>query len=73
MLYLFQKMTLDALKSEIEKLSRQQRSALAAWLAEQEEQEWDEQIRDDYRSGKLDDLIKRAENEFNKGTIREAP
>ena len=73
MLYLFQKMTLDALKSEIEKLSRQQRSALAEWLAEQEEQEWDEQIRDDYRSGKLDDLIKRAENEFNKGTIREAP
>jgi hypothetical protein len=66
-------MTLEALKSEITKLPREQRAALVRWLEEQDEQAWDQQIRDDYRAGKLNELIERAEKEFDDGTIREAP
>jgi hypothetical protein len=66
-------MTLDALKSEIDKLSPQERAALADWLWRQEDEAWDEQIRRDYRAGKLDELIHRAEKELDEGSIREAP
>jgi hypothetical protein len=66
-------MTLDTLKIEIEKLSRADRVALVTWLAEQDEAAWDEQIRVDHRSGKLDHLIRKAEREMDDGTIREAP
>jgi hypothetical protein len=66
-------MTLDALKAEIEKLSPPDRSTLALWLSEREEEAWDEQIRADHRAGKLDALIGRAKNEYNDGSIREAP
>lgn len=66
-------MTLDALKIEIEKLARSDRAALAEWIQLQEDQTWDEQIRQDHRAGKLDALIGRAEKEFDDGTIREAP
>jgi hypothetical protein len=66
-------MTLEAIKSEIEKLSPQEQAALRAWLQLQEDDAWDEQIAADYRAGKLDELIRRAKNEFDAGTIREAP
>jgi hypothetical protein len=66
-------MTLQSIKAAIEKLPRPDRAALTAWLADQEEQEWDEQIRADHRAGKLNALIDRAEKEFDEGTIREAP
>jgi hypothetical protein len=66
-------MTLDTLKSEIGKLSRQERCALMQWLENEEEQAWDEQIRADHKAGKLGTLIDRAENEFDDGSIREAP
>ena len=65
-------MTLDALKTEIGKLAPAERSALSQWLQLQEDQAWDEQIRSDYRAGKLDELVRRAEKEFDDGTIREA-
>ena len=66
-------MTVEAIKSEIEKLSPPERLTLAAWLAEREDEAWDEQIRGDHRAGKLDALIRRAEQELDEGTIREAP
>jgi hypothetical protein len=66
-------MTLDALKSEIGKLSPQERAALADWLDEAGEKAWDDQIRKDFRGGKLDELIRRAEKEFDDGEIGDAP
>lgn len=66
-------MTLESLKSEIEKLDPRERTALIAWLQEQEDAQWDEKIASDYEAGKLDELIGRAEKEFKDGTIREAP
>jgi hypothetical protein len=66
-------MTLDHLKSEIGKLPPHERVALTAWLVEQDEQAWDEQIASDARAGKLDALIRRADREHADGTLREAP
>jgi hypothetical protein len=66
-------MTLQTIKAEIEKLTAEDRAALTAWLQAQEEAAWDEQIVADYRAGKLDELIRRAEKEVEDGTIREAP
>ena len=66
-------MTLDALKTEIEKLSPEERSALVEWLWREEDEAWDRQIRADHRAGKLDELIRRAHKEFDEGTVREAP
>jgi hypothetical protein len=66
-------MTLDTLKIEIEKLSPADRAQLATWLSEQQDAAWDQQIRGDFRTGKLDRLIKQAQREMNDGTIREAP
>ena len=66
-------MTLEALKAEITRLSTAERTALAEWLQAQEEAAWDGQIAADYRAGKLDELIRRAEQEHRDGTIREAP
>lgn len=66
-------MTLEVIKAEIEKLTAAERATLAAWLQAQEDQAWDEQITADYRAGKLGDLIRQAEKEFDDGTIREAP
>ena len=66
-------MTLDTLKTEIGKLSRQERTALMQWLESEEERAWDEQIRADHQRGKLDKLINRAQREFDDGSIRELP
>lgn len=66
-------MTIELLKAEIEKLPPRERAALVRWLQDQDDLAWDEQISSDYRAGKLDRLIERAEKEFDDGTIREAP
>ena len=66
-------MTLDALKSEINKLPSSDRAALAQWIADQDAAAWDAQIKADYDAGKLDSLIKRAQQELKDGAIREAP
>jgi len=66
-------MTLEAIKAEIEKLPREQRRVLAAWVADQDDAVWDEQIKADFDSGKFQSLIQRAQKEFDDGSIREAP
>jgi hypothetical protein len=66
-------MTLEALKNEIGRLSPAEREALAEWLDAQDAAAWDQQIVADYRAGKLDHLIRRAKQELDDGTIREAP
>ena len=66
-------MTLDAIKAEIERLPERDRALLASWIQEREDAEWDDQLRADHRAGKLAGLIRRAEKEFDDGSIREAP
>ena len=43
---------------------------LDAWLADQADREWDEQIEHDERSGRLDHLINRALEEHRAGRTR---
>ena len=44
-------MTLAAIKDAIEKLSDEERAALASWLASMEAQAWDAQITKDFSPG----------------------
>jgi hypothetical protein len=44
-------MSLEALKSEIEKLSDEERAALAAWLTDLDRQAWDGEIAQDFSAG----------------------
>ncbi len=43
--------TLADIKAAIEDLSAQQRAALAAWLAELDQEAWDAQITEDFSPG----------------------
>jgi hypothetical protein len=44
-------MELDAIKGAIAELPADERTALAAWLAEQEMDEWDKQMQKDFSPG----------------------
>jgi hypothetical protein len=44
---------------------------LAVWLQDDVEQMWDQQIEADLRSGKLDDLIAKAESEIAANRVRD--
>jgi hypothetical protein len=44
-------MKLDAIKGVIAELPADERTALAAWLAEQEMDEWDKQMQKDFSMG----------------------
>ena len=66
-------MTLEAIKSEIEKLPASERAELTHWIMDHDEAEWDQQIARDFEHGKLDQFIERARRERDTGTIREAP
>ena len=44
----FESMTLEALKQAIAELPEEEKSALAAWLNEQEMDQWDRQMRGDF-------------------------
>jgi hypothetical protein len=44
-------MELDAIKGAIAELPAAERTALAAWLAEQEMDEWDKQMQKDFSPG----------------------
>lgn len=63
----------ETIKSEIQRLTRQQRTRLASWLLDREEEEWDRQIAADFDAGKLDDMIRRAKREARHGRLRDLP
>jgi hypothetical protein len=52
-------MSLAEIKTAIEQLSFEQRAELAAWLHGWKDDEWDEQMKRDVGSGKLDGVCKR--------------
>jgi hypothetical protein len=44
-------MTVTEIQHAIEQLPRQQQTALAAWLAERDQAEWDAEMKRDFSSG----------------------
>lgn len=61
----------EHIKSEIEALSPEDLAQLKEWIVEKAWQQWDEQIEEDAKSGKLDFLQKEAMAAKAKGQLRD--
>jgi len=59
------KVSLPEIKTAIEQLSFEERAELAAWLHGWNDDEWDEQMKRDIASGKLDDVLRGVEQNSN--------
>ncbi|MDZ4687280.1 MAG: hypothetical protein SH850_19565 [Planctomycetaceae bacterium] len=62
--------TVEAITAAIAELPPEQVAQIRAWLNEQAEAAWDEQIADDERAGRLDALAERALAEHRAGRTR---
>ena len=65
--------SLPEIKTAIEQLSFEERAELAAWLNGWNDDEWDEQMKRDIGSGKLDDVLHEVEEDIRSGRTREMP
>ena len=65
-------MSLAEIKTAIEQLSFEQRAELAAWMHGWKD-EWDEQMRRDVATGKLDDVLREVEGDIRTGSLRDMP
>lgn len=61
----------DELKTEIEKLPREEFSELVRWLSEKDWESWDKEIVADSEAGKLDFLVSEALDGKAKGTLKD--
>jgi len=66
-------MSLAEIKAAIQQLSFEQRAELAAWLHGWEDDEWDEQMKRDVASGKLDDVLREVEEDIKTVRARSEP
>ena len=62
--------TVEAITAAIAELPPEQVAQVRAWLNERDEAEWDAQIEQDERAGRLDALAERALAEHRAGRTR---
>lgn len=60
-------MSVEELESAIAKLPPEQFARLATWFAEFQAEQWDRQIEQDCRAGKLDSIIQRVRDDIAVG------
>lgn len=60
-------MGIKEIESAIAQLPPTELAELAKWFEEFQAQVWDEQLEQDVKAGRLDTLIKQAEQEFEQG------
>ena len=65
--------SLAEIKTAIEQLSFEQRAELAAWLHGWNDDEWDEQMKREILSGKLNDVLQEVEDDIEARRVREIP
>ena len=65
--------SLSEIKGAIKQLSFEERAELAAWLHGWKDDEWDDQMKRDIASGKLDDVLRDIEEDIKTGRVREMP
>ena len=65
--------SLAEIKTAIEQLSFEERAELAAWLHGWNDDDWDEQMKRDVATGKLDDVLREVEDDIKAGRVREMP
>jgi len=63
-------MSLQEIETAITRLSSEERLKLTDWLTEQYNDDWDEQIEEDARAGKLDNVLNEAREEIRKGRTK---
>ena len=61
----------NEIKAAIELLSERELSRLRKWFYERDWDRWDNQIREDSQSGRLDFLTKEADEARRKGQLKE--
>ena len=61
---------IEELKREIQKLDRTELASLREWFQEYDSDEWDRQIEEDARTGKLDKLADEALAEYRDGKTK---
>jgi hypothetical protein len=61
----------DELKSEIERLPKDEFTELVRWLSEKDWERWDKEIEADSEAGKLDFLVREAVDAKAKGTLKD--
>ena len=64
-------LTLDQIESAILKLPSHEIQQLVEWLADIDYQQWDEQLEEDIKQGKLDVFAQEAIAEFEAGNCKE--
>jgi hypothetical protein len=64
-------MSVEELEKAVTKLSSQERARLMKLLEEMDAAEWDRQIEEDAKNGKLDKLVEKSEADFRAGRFRE--
>ncbi len=63
-------MTVKEIENSIQQLSREDFNNLISWLADYENEIWDKEIEEDYKSGKLNNLINNALTDIKNGNIK---
>ncbi len=61
----------EKLEHEVKKLSHTQLAAFREWFREYDADEWDRQIEEDVRAGRLDELAEEALIEHKAGMLKE--
>jgi hypothetical protein len=64
-------MSVEEIEKAIPGLSSKERARLLKLLAEMDDSEWDRQIEEDAKSGKLDKLFADSEADFREGRVRD--
>lgn len=63
--------TANQIQTDIESLSKQEYLKLVSWFSERDWKVWDNEIKEDSESGKLDFLFEEAMSEKSNGTLKE--
>ena len=66
-------MSFAELKDEYLKMPDDEQQAFARFVADQDFAKWDEEIIADAKAGRLDDLLKRVDDDIAAGRVRELP
>jgi hypothetical protein len=64
-------MSVIEIQKAIQQLSDDDFNNLMVWIAEYKNNKWDEQIAEDYKEGRLNELINSALSDIESGNVKE--
>ena len=62
---------IEKLEHDVQKLDREELAAFREWFRQYDDAEWDQQIEEDIREGRMDKLAEEALAEHEAGTTKE--